>query len=320
MSQIKLDQFFTIKPTISTKNKYFIYMPEKRQAVYVNKVEEGDKFVIRKCGIELYIREKSERKIWKPKRIGKISIPFIKSNLQKGIRRKEHDVVYQSLLWLLSEDKISVLRRLPIIMIEDTILFQQIEIIIWLMIADKEYILREGDVEIILCIVKNMIEENGYFNYERNIEDNKIDDIKGIENDTLRSLAYREKYGGMKGDMKLINKAIHYYMKNKYLIVEVKEYDMREIMEKYEELDCVYIDILWEAIDFHCYPFILSNISDKTGYTREMIKEYIWYSDSAWNERKELTKRKSNEYKKKEEWIIIENELEKERKKIIEKL
>ena len=252
------------------------------------------------------------------KPIDNINISFVKSNLQKGIRRKQYDVVYQSLLWLLSEDKISVLRRLPIIMIEDTILFEQVEIIIWLMISDKDYILKEGDIEILLCIVKNMIDVNNYFDYEKNIKDNKIEDIEGINNVSIRSLAYREKYGGMKGDMKLINKAIHYYLKNKDKIGIIKKYDMKDIMKEYEELDCAYI--LWESIDFHCYPFILKNISSKTGYTSEMIKEYIWYSESALNERKNITKIKSNEYKKKEEWIIIEKVLKKERENILKKL
>ena len=40
MSQIKLDKFFTVKPNISNKNKYFIYIPEERRAIYINKVKE----------------------------------------------------------------------------------------------------------------------------------------------------------------------------------------------------------------------------------------------------------------------------------------
>jgi hypothetical protein len=320
MRQLKLNNYIKITAMVSKINKYFIYIPEERRAIYINRVEEDDKFIIRESGLELYIRERSERKKWKPQRNGNISIPFVKSNLQKGIRRKDEYVVYQSILWLLSEDKKSLLRRLPIIMIEDTKLFEQLEIIIWLMITYKEYELKEEDVEILLCIVKNMIEENDYFDYETLIEDTKFDDIEKIQNCSLRSLAYREKYGGMKGDMIMINKAIHYYLKNENLIGKIKHYDMRHIMEKYQDMDSMYIDIIWEAIDFHCYPFILTNISKKTGYARDMIKQYIWYSDSAWNERKDNTKITTNEYKRKKEWTKINKELEKERNKIVDEL
>jgi hypothetical protein len=78
--------------------------------------------------------------------------------------------------------------------------------------------------------------------------------------------------------------------------------------------------ILWEGIDFHCYGYILMNISKRTGYGREMIKEYIWNIESAWNDRKEKTKMKSNEYKRKKEWEQIKRELDKEREKIVERL
>jgi hypothetical protein len=51
-----------------------------------------------------------------------------------------------------------------------------------------------------------------------------------------------------------------------------------------------------------------------------MIKESIWNVESGWNDRKEKTKMKSNEYKRKTEWKRIKRELEKERDKIVERL
>lgn len=321
MSQLNLNKFFIITHTVTNKKKYFIYIPHEKRAIYTNKTEAEDKFVIKKCGLHLYIREKTERTRWNPTVLDNINIPLIKSNLQKAVRRKDFDIACQSLLYLLEKDKISVLRRLPIIMIEDTVLFDKIEIIVWLMIANKEYLLREDDIEILLLILKNMIETKSYFDYE-SINDviNPMNDIniEEIHISSVRALSYREKYGGMKGDINLIHKAINYYLKNENKIEHIIDFNMKPVLNKYKIIENV--DIIWEAIDFHCYPYILQRISNRTHFSREMIKEYIWYCHSAINVRKPRTKRTSEKMKKKQEWKIIEKELEIERNLYIDKL
>lgn len=64
--------------------------------------------------------------------------------------------------------------------------------------------------------------------------------------------------------------------------------------------------ILPEAIDFHCFPEIITLIQKKTKLPFSLIKEYIWNCHSGYNKRKQFTIDAVNKYTSNYEWKIIE--------------
>ena len=99
-------------------------------------------------------------------------IEILKSNLQKAIRRKLVDISLSTAYTILVQDKTHLLRRLPIIALEDsTINFQDFTYLIWLLVADsKGYKLTNYDINRILSIVES-ITLNEYRDYLDNDSD-----------------------------------------------------------------------------------------------------------------------------------------------------
>jgi len=65
------------------------------------------------------------------------------------------------------------------------------------------------------------------------------------------------------------------------------------------------VEILPEAIDFHPFPYMLTILQKKTRMEKDMIKEWIWFTESAVNIRKQYTMDKSNEMMETDEWKAI---------------
>ncbi len=315
--QTKLDKFYNIKITHNNKSKKcFIYDPDNYKAVFQFYPEEKDKYVTTKVGIKLYYREPRFNKCIVLPKINTVkNIPLLKSNLQKAIRRCNVDVAIKSAIAILQLDPIQLLRRLPIIYIEDVCLIDSYPIIIWLMMTEKEHILNINDIDIILSSIKNLTECMKYyddsFDYTQKYElgHNTLE-----HDDNLLALYYRTLYGGMKGDIKMLKNSIYYYSENKDQI-EKAVYDYIN----YCELTCD-LTILPEAIDFHPFPYIISMIVSKTNLDDSDIKQSIWFSESGVNYRKQSTIDKSKEYLTMVNWSIIKYNLIKLRCYIMNKL
>ena len=63
-----------------------------------------------------------------------------------------------------------LLRRLPIIYIEDVCLQDSYPIVVWLMMADKDYTLCKTDIDILLNIVNSLCNCKEYFDYREKKE------------------------------------------------------------------------------------------------------------------------------------------------------
>jgi hypothetical protein len=142
MQQRKLDSFFTVITKYDENNKKcFIYDPINKTAIFAPKPEKTDKFIDTKCNIRLFYRQNHivTENDFIPKISTNLSVPLLKSNLQKAIRRFNKDIALTTSIVLLEKDPLSFLRRLPIIFVEDVCLLDSLPIIIWFMMADKEY-------------------------------------------------------------------------------------------------------------------------------------------------------------------------------------
>ena len=309
--QTKLSQFFNIKTEFNTKHKRcFIYDPSNSRAIFESEPQIKDEFIVKKLGISLYLRNCEEAAKYDfPTIQTDATIPLLKSNLQKAVRRGKNIVAMATTLAILQKEPTELIRRLAIICIEDVCVMDTYPVLVWLMMTDKHYLLKAGDFYLILQIVNTLCNCTQTFDHtykykEIVLNHESLQDLK--RHDVLLALFYRQKYGGMKGDIEMLSSAISFYSTNHGQIVKT---DFSSIdCEIYEELE-----ILPEAIDCHPFPFILDNINKKTGLENSKIKEFIWFAESAWNFRKLHTQITSENYKSHPEWELIEKHLYNER-------
>ena len=307
--QTKLDKFFEVKIQHNPDNKKcFIYDPENYKAYFESVPQPRDAYLSTKIGIKLYYRKPSYNKsILLPKIECKANIPLLKSNLQKAVRRCQTYIAITSALDIIQKDPIELLRRLPIIYIEDVCLMDSFPIVVWLMMAEKEHTLDVNDIDILLHIVKSLCETTTYYDdsvdYTKDFELTHKN-LQYLENkDAVLSLYYRSQYGGMKGDMKMLRNSVYYYTERPSEI-EKTHYDCIHYAELGSSLE-----IIPEAIDFHPFPQMIHMLVKQTNLDNNDIKECIWFVESGVNIRKPDTIENSREYSKKECWKIIKSKL-----------
>jgi hypothetical protein len=310
--QTKLNKYFSINTEYSGKHKKcFIYDLAKSNAIFEVEPLATDEFIVKKLGISLYIRGATQDYEF-PALQTDAAMPLLKSNLQKAIRRGINTVAMASALAIWQLDPIELVRRLAIICIEDVCVMDSYPVLIWLMMADTNYKVGSNTIYFVLKLVNwlcncnetfdNSYVSNGTIYTHESLQDNKRHDV-------LLALYYRQKYGGMKGDMEMLSNAISYYSINYKHIVKMDVCD----------IDCDFedgLEILDAAVDYHPFPWILDNISKKTGLNKSLIQEFIWFSESAVNFRKLHTIVKSENYRGRSEWRLIERQLDTERSKI----
>lgn len=145
MEQTKLGTFFQIGYGEKKYYEYFIYDESCGKAWFSKSVDnKKDTFLVKKCGFQFFLR-KGEKKnlgvsgekcdmggdsgigfvdIGLMTTFGEKDIPLLKSNLQKAVRRCEWEIARDTMLCLIFMRQESVLlRRLAIIMVEDTKVF-----------------------------------------------------------------------------------------------------------------------------------------------------------------------------------------------------
>jgi len=277
-----LHQYFQI----SNVQSGFIYDPDNRVAFF-GTTDPSDVFITKKLNTSLFYRASADTSRWTPPAPPpptKYTPELLKSNLQKAIRRKHTDIAVSTLAAMLALSQVDVFRRLPIIYVEDVCLMSSFPIVVWLMMADKEYTLKRVDVFILLNIVVSLCETDRVF-----VDSDTMPEYTGkpesCANAAVRALYYRAKYGGMKGDMAMLRRAIQYYHSNPGEIVETKwavSVRIRHVVE-----------ILPESIDFHPFPKMLWEISKQTRLSQDLIKKTIWFAQSGVNVRKPETNESS---------------------------
>jgi hypothetical protein len=219
-------------------------------------------------------------------------LPILKSNLQKCIRRNYTDLAIQTCIHMWNISPIEVLRRLPIIMVEDVCFMDSFIILIWMMGAIEKWNPTIVHLNWILGIVKQLSiypiktyvpdyvsnkniplyientilkEPNKYFFYKKH----------------LYSLIIRENYGGMKCDGKMLLSCLWEIFLNKDLIIYNK---IKPVKIKFYPL--VLNDILLESVDFHCCNQLINFLINKyTNLSSNQLKNAIWDNRSSINYR-----------------------------------
>lgn len=288
MKQANLDHFLNIKhkrivPEYFTLTESFACTLSK----------EKDTHMVKNCNIRLHnsnfeVNLYCHPKFMKPFELAKEcifsdkAVYFIKSLLQKSIRRGFKEYAIYAAYTLLQLNPMILYRRLPIIMIEDVCIHDSFQSLVWHMMADIKP--SECFVKYILGVVAFLCDHKSAISYSKHTTLSP----KIPENPIVWAIIFRIQYGGMKGDIEMMNYIVNTIITNQMdtLHTEIQFYN-----------DNVKTPTVWmlEAIDFHVLPSILClplNVS------QEELKKMMWINSSCINYRKQHSPYKLEEWKK----------------------
>lgn len=175
--------------------------------------------------------------------------PLVKSNLQKCIRRCLTSKAVRSAYAMLSFSSFEALRRLIIIILEDSLPIPALSTLAWfMMITSKGYSLTSENVSWILGVVYLVCEKVKYRGSEfhdlsgesKRVDLEKLDRYSPHSEDlsseiaVVWSIAFRRAYGGMKGDMEMLENLTHKYYSVLTLRDPSPEWNYHQILEKLE--------------------------------------------------------------------------------------
>lgn len=198
---------------------------------------------------------------------------LLKSNLQKAVRRRQSAAAFATLKHLLAQDANELLRRLPVIMCEDTLLHPLLFIeAVWLMAAaSKGYALTLEDAQILTDCVAACLAAPAQYNLAAEV----VAAVSATIDDPL-CVAFRLRiaYGGMKSDMAFLER-----LQNRAAAGELPLHTAGFEPVEFTAIPAFDVDahLISEAVDFHCFPKMV----EATG----VAKKAIWFHRSALNVR-----------------------------------
>ena len=231
------------------------------------------------------------------------NIHFLKSHLQKCIRRKKTEKAIQTSRHLLEIDPISFLRRLAIILIEDVSPPSFYTTIIWLLVAtsSKKFQLSTNHKEWLLGAVYVAcnspyrerfpscdIKDDQLFS--KVIVENKENKYQPTIFSLIMSIFLRIGFGGMKCDMCMLKSHAETWAK-RGLIDNIDQKWIKYYHTKVRTISWIVEPLRkedWEysAIDFHCYPKMIDWLhSSFPDLENDDIKTIIWENRSSLNVR-----------------------------------
>ena len=305
MTQKNLNQWLNIKDL--NIPKYF-YWKWGEDAIWTNEKKKGN------FEVEIFWKEYNhklilvgnypENTVYNLNNIEDPNIPLMKSHLQKCVRKKLYTKAVKTAYQLINSNFNEFIRRINIIMLEDTILVDSYVNLIWMMLAfsSKKWFPQRIHIEWLLGIVHNLCDIELYDEYEtHNVPKQRlyISDLNINQQSIIYSMQIRISYGGMKGDMSMIQYLINKNIKkfrNGEEIIKKKVRRVSLIMEflPYKKFD-------FSAVDFHCYPYFTKNIKNKfPEYFEDEIEKIVWKFRSGINVRKK-------QIKSSDDWNKIKN-------------
>jgi hypothetical protein len=159
------------------------------------------------------------------KKHSRLSIPVLKSILQKSIRRRKPLPSVRVAMELADKSIGELLRRLPIIVLEDSTLHPAFPLLTWLMVADsKGYEMPPSLMVKVFATIYEMCGCRWQDHLERRVEESSDGDATPpevtlssyhkegpdhaatIDETIVWSILLRAQYGGMKGDMRMLRR------------------------------------------------------------------------------------------------------------------
>ena len=233
---------------------------------------------------------------------------FLKSHLQKCIRRSKDVEAVKTAFDLMHLDFLMFIRRIIIIMIEDVFLHKSLSTLCWMMVAygENEWKPSKNHIEWLLGVVSMLGLVNKKHEVPRipliEIGDYKERLDKYYDKSKKRftilwCLLLRKNYGGMKCDMNMLNGAFQEW--NTIFIDFKKNENNKELQNLFNlkiravsvALNSLHLNqYCLEAVDFHCYPEIVNqlyysledDIIKENDLSEDKIKDLIWEFSSSY--------------------------------------
>lgn len=225
-------------------------------------------------------------------------IPYLKSNLQKAIRRKLTCAAISTTYQLLLQDPLTILRRLPVIATEDVEWSEEVNYVVWMMCAvSKGFVLQSHQHQHIYSLVSMLCSSNGryirYYNHRtfysrpeimtrllrrissRYLLSPKSDNLGLV---SLVALLVRVSYGGTDGDMNLLH-SLSYHLEE---IPQGRYAGFGPFVPGEHKFSSCHQ--LPEAIDFHCSD-IATRASKKININESTMRRSMWDYRSGVNAR-----------------------------------
>jgi hypothetical protein len=266
-------------------------------------------------------------------------LPILKSHLQKTVRQeniKEALNTAYSMITIHDTSDIPIgiielFRRIPIIMIEDLVPSPFFPAFVWIMVAiSLGYIPSESIIKTYLQTIYEVFschwQDKGY-DFEHVESEVKLDeelsiiDLPEAQQDILWSLQLRKSYGGMAGDLIMLDKVTHLWLRRLYCQHDTISYYRVRYYNISSEITLSYLspsDMVLEAFDFHCTP-IAKRISKMLGLDEYDIRDLIWTFASSINKRIEvdfIAHRQKIKKKDKIMWDLIREKVYDEMKEL----
>lgn len=227
------------------------------------------------------------------------SIPYLKSHLQKCIRKGNIKNALSTAYCFIKQNRLECIRRLSIIMVEDVELHSSFNVLLWwIVVLSKKPELQDNEpvmdhlTQWLLGVV-NLLCQHPHRTKLNTLEECKesfpihscwgiiqhihkwktqmiaLHDIQSLLQNTIYSVLFRATYGGLKGDMQLLH-----HVANHYTHVMMQKDVFKTYKHSLQSFWYVPIDVLkdytiqpltkkqWDldAVDFHIVPQLISYI------------------------------------------------------------
>lgn len=258
------------------------------------------------------------------------NVAILKSSLQKMIRRMNPILALRSAYTLLHLKPAVFLRRLLVIMVEDSYIHSFFTEICWYMMACTNYELDMEDVDYLMNMVYTLSKCEMHRSFRANTNGNKniqimikemkkrMDESVDIDSDFMNRMSliiaiyFREQYGGLEGDLHMLDNLRNcLFDNNKHsvfiidkLISLALEDDGNDNVSRDESYRFLILnDIDISAIDFHCCPEMVGFIQKKLPKMPDyMIKQIMWRQSSGINYRKKSKDKSEKQMNEEKVW------------------
>lgn len=202
------------------------------------------------------------------------------SLLQKAIRRGNAKTAASAALELAHFDPVALVRRLPIVAIEDVSSDRALPTAVWLMLVFSRGI--SPCLEDVAWMVLYAAELAESMRRDERFGSGAVPSFRSTwhrassSNDhTALALVVRAAFGGMRGDVNMLLRAAS----EDHLSAQAVQIRLRDVKRLSVQ------DAIPEAVDFHCEPQMLDAIVRLHGADRDRIRSVIWHNSSALNVR-----------------------------------
>lgn len=306
----------------STGRRDFVLDQTTMEARFTNvSSEDTPVFLGTRDGVRIWIKGESSEE-WTGKTRWKFPSALVKSCLQKAIRRQRADMAAKSLTTFMAVDPLACLRRIGVIAIEDVEPLDGYATVVWMMMAHNMAPITMKMMMFLRHYVTRLCAHKGcYGGITRAIKETR-ESIAEKSPDTSTPLAifHRMNYGGMRGDMIMLQEAASVYCSRKIKEAPVPQpfpTDWSNVWLAPEDFE----DTTMRAgVDFHPYPWLLQKLSEECGLPKEEIKLCIWEAESGMNTRQSYWFGRHTKALQSDTWEKIREPFEQHRICIVSKI